>query len=212
MPLRNVTDGITRIKDPIEDRNRTATHLSTNIYIAVDNGSGPLPVAAVSQLQVTENRGLSRIPEVGTDGFIDSAPKSSTEISGSCRRTRFDGKRISEAFRRGFIHVSAQRTPFDIQIYDLIQGDESDIIITTIENVWIENISYTYSAEDFVIVDEMRWQAESINSIDAGTSGSAVNDIRSVVMNQFEVQADIGTYRGALDAAGLINAFDGGNL
>lgn len=209
MPLRNVTNGITRIKAPADPaRNRTGTHLSTNIYVAVDD----LPVAAVNQLQVTEARTIKTIPEVGTDGFIDSAPQASTDISGTCRRTRFDGKRIAEAFRRGFLHVSAQRMPFDIQVYDLIQGDEENVVITTIENVWIENISYTYSAEDFIIVDEMRWKAEAINSVRGGDGTSAISDTRSVYINPFEGQADIGNYRGALDAAGLINAFDGSTL
>ena len=167
--------------------------------------------------QGVRKRGPSRqvktIPEVGTDGFIDSAPQSSTNISGTCTRTRFDGKRIAEAFRRGFLHVSAQRLPFDIQIYDLIQGDENNTVITTIHNVWITNLSYNYSADDFIIVDTMNWQAESISSV-RGNSGndSAISDASKVYFNDFESQADTGIYRGALDAAGLINAFEGSNL
>ena len=109
MPLRNV-QGATPIYD--DGRNITRTHLSTNIYIAVDE----LPVAAVSSLSVDEKRSLKMVDEVGTDGHIDSAPSQSTNITGSCKRTRFAGKRIAEAFRRGFIHVAAQRIPFDIQI------------------------------------------------------------------------------------------------
>lgn len=207
MPLRNV-QGATPIYD--DGRNITRTHLSTNIYIAVDE----LPVAAVSSLSVDEKRSLKMVDEVGTDGHIDSAPSQSTNITGSCKRTRFAGKRIAEAFRRGFIHVAAQRIPFDIQIYDLIQGDANNQVITTIRNVWISGISYTYDANDFIIVDNMTWEAESIQSVrgQAGDTGTAISDPSTTFINQFEVQADTGVYRGALDAAGLINAFEGSNL
>lgn len=209
MPLRNVQQ-----QTPIElpdhpGRSRTGTHLSTNIYIAVDGE----PIAAVSKLDIKEGRTIKSISEVGTDGIIDSAPQSSTTISGSCSRTRFNGKRIAEAFRRGFVHVSAQRLPFTIDIYDLIQGDENEVVVTTIHNVWIEGINYTYSSEDFIIVDDMQWKAEAISSV-RGNSGneSAISDASSVFLNDFEVQADVGQFRGALDAAGLINAFEGSNL
>src|ERR1700743_498486 len=94
---------------PLSDsrgNNRTATHLSTNIIIKVDGNT----VGAVKSLEITESRGgIKQIDEVGTDGHIDSAPSSSTNITGSCTRTRFDRMRIAEAFSRSFIHVSAQR-------------------------------------------------------------------------------------------------------
>lgn len=208
MPLRNVSVGATPIYD--DGRNITKTHLSTNIYIAVDE----LPVAAVSSLSISEKRSLKMIDEVGADGHIDSAPNQSTNITGTCKRTRFAGKRIAEAFRRGFLHVAAQRIPFDIQIYDLIQGDANNQVITTIRNVWISGIDYTYDANDFVIVDNMTWEAESIQSVrgQAGDTGSAVSNTSLTFPNQFEIQADTGVYRGALDAAGLINAFEGSDL
>jgi hypothetical protein len=211
MPLRvegNPTNVVTN-----EGRSRTGTHLSTNIYIAVDNGQGPAIVGAVQSLQVSEARQIKKIPEVGTDGFIDSAPSSSTEISGSCTRTRFDGVRIAQAFRRGFVHVHAQREPFDIQIYDIIQGDEENIIITEIKNVWIKSITYTYKADDFIIADEMTWDAETIVS-QRGNSNAGQNAVPQnpqLSLNPFERQADrgFGDYRGALDAANLLGAFDG---
>lgn len=205
MPLRNVPAGSATPIYNSEGRNVTNTHLSTNIYIAVDG----IPVGAVTSIQINEKRSIDMIDEIGTDGHIDSAPKSSTSITGSCKRTRFAGKRIAEAFRRGFIHVSAQRVPFDIQIYDLIKGNENDVIVTTIKNVWIEGIDYSYTADNFIIVDNMSWQAESIQTV-RGNSGAetALDDPSSIVINQFEVEADIGKYRGALDAAGFIKAFD----
>ena len=204
MPLRNVeTADATQIR--LNQSNRTGTHLSTNIFIAVEGR----PVAAIKSLQVTEQRTIAKISEVGTDGLIDSAPQSSTTYTVTCQRTRFDGKRVAEGFYRGFVHVAAQRVPFDIEIYDLIQGDGNQTVITTIENCWINNISYTYSADDFVIVDNMNLDAESIKSVRDGGESAISDPSRAIAINPFEQQADVGEFRGAMDAAGLINAFDG---
>ena len=74
--------------------NKTSTALSTNIIIMVNNTA----VGAVQQLSIKENRPLKMIDEVGTDGHVDSVPVSSTNISGTCQRIRFDRLRITEAF------------------------------------------------------------------------------------------------------------------
>jgi hypothetical protein len=207
MPLR-VSGNPTNISK--NGRSRTGTHLSTNIYLAVDDGSGPSIVGAVQTLQVNEKRTIKKIPEVGTDGIIDSAPSASAEISGSCTRVRFDGIRIAQAFRRGFIHVHAQRIPFDIQIYDIMEGDadSENVIITEIKNVWINSIGYTYHADNFIISEDMGWDAETIQST-RGNSNNVVNATSPYVINPFEREADMGKYRGALDAVGLLTAFDG---
>jgi len=212
MPVRINNAGSTRITSPEGDAARTATHLSTNIYLAV-NG---IQLAAVQSLQVNEERGLKMIDEVGTDGHIDSAPNVSTNITGTCNRVRFDGQRIAEAFQRGFVHVHAQRIPFDIEVHDNFQGaDDDSIIVTTIRNVWIQSIRYTYQVSDFVIVEDMIWQAESIESV--RQSGAAVVgpvNNRGIPMsgastlNPYETSADVGKYRGALDAPGLLDAFN----
>ncbi|HVI39750.1 MAG TPA: hypothetical protein VM577_03745 [Anaerovoracaceae bacterium] len=190
-----------------QGNNRTATHLSTNIIIKVDGNV----VGAVKSLEVTEARTIKMIDEVGTDGHIDSAPSASTNITGSCQRTRFDKMRIAEAFSRGFIHVHAQRIPFDLEIQDIFaDSDPGNAIITTIRNVWIKDIRYTYSADDFIIVDNMSWEAEGIfsvlnnNNVAQSVSNGRANPI---ILNQFEQQADRGQFSGALDAAGLLNAF-----
>lgn len=191
--------------------NRTATHLSTNIIIKVQGNV----VGAVKSLEINESRGgIKMIDEVGTDGHIDSAPNAATNITGRCTRTRFARMRIAEAFSRGFIHVHAQRLPFDIEVQDIFHdSDLGNSIITTIENVWIKEISYSYSAEDFVIVENMSWEAERISSIlNDGNVAKAVANGRSnpITLNPFEQEADIGKYSGSLDAAGLLNAFLGG--
>lgn len=205
MPTRNTS---TVLEDIANGANRTATHLSTNIIISVDGNT----VGAVKSLDITEARpAIKMVDEVGTDGHIDSAPSGSTNITGTCQRTRFDRMRISEAFGRGFIHVKAQRVPFDIVIQDIFHdADRANSIITTVKNVWIKSISYTYSSDDFVIVDRMDWEAEDISSIlNNGNVAQAVASGRAIpiILNQFEQQADRGAFRGSLDAAGLLNAF-----
>ena len=204
MPLRvsgNPTNIVTQ-----DGRSKTSTHLSTNIYLAVDNGNGPLIVGAVQTITINESRDIAMIAEIGTDGFIDSAPRSPTKISGTCRRTRFDNVRIAEAFYRGFVHVHSQREPFDLHVFDLIKGDNENIAVTTIKNLWIKNIDVSIEAENYVIVENMGWDAESIQSI---RDGKALASQVGININEFERQADIGEYRGALDAAGLLNAFAG---
>jgi hypothetical protein len=78
-----------------QNNNRTATHLSTNIIIKVDGNV----VGAIQNLRITESRDIAMIAEVGTDGFIDSAPRSATNISGSCERVRYARTRVAEAFK-----------------------------------------------------------------------------------------------------------------
>jgi len=144
---RNTNSALT----DVNGNNRTATHLATNIIIKVGNNV----VGAVQTLTITEARNIKMIDEVGTDGHIDSAPTASTDISGNCTRVRFDKQRIADAFSRDYVHVSAQRIPFDIEIHDIFQDENvNNAIITTIKNVWIKEISYDYSATDWVISDQ----------------------------------------------------------
>ena len=191
-----------------QSNNKTGTHLSTNIVILVEGNV----VGAVQSLQITEQRGgIAMIDEVGTDGHIDSAPNASTNYQGTCQRIRFDRMRIAEAFSRGFTHVKSQRIPFNIEIHDRFHdADPGNAIITTIQNVWIERIGYTYQAKDFVITDEMGWQAEDIFSV--LNNGAVVSTNKNAIgqpvnLNTFEGEADVGKFRGALDAPGLLDAF-----
>lgn len=196
------------ILEDSQQNNKTGTHLSTNIIILV----GPNVVGAVQTMVITEARPtIKMVDEIGTDGHIDSAPSASTNYNGTCTRIRFDRMRIAEAFSRGFTHVKSQRIPFDIVIQDRFHdADLGSSIITTIKNVWIDRIGYTYSSADFVITDEMGWQAEDIFST-LGT-GAVVDGSKNAVgqpikFNTFESEADVGLFRGALDAPGLLDAF-----
>ena|SRR3990167_1844286 len=203
MATRNTKSAFT----DVNGNNRTATHLSTNIIIK----AGTYVVGAIQKLDINETRPVKMIDEVGTDGHIDSAPIKSTDIKGNCERIRFDRQRIAEAFARPFVHAHAQRIPFDIEIHDTFaDADANNAIITTLHNVWITEISYSYSADNWVISDRMNFEAEGISSILANknvVSGVANGQEGNIVLNQFEQEADRGVFRGALDAAGVLSAF-----
>lgn len=187
--------------------NVTSTALSTNILIKV----GTIAVGAIQSISVTEQRSITPISELGTDGIIDSAPQSATKISGNCKRIRFDKKRIAQAFGRDFIHAHSQRKPFDIQIIDTWLGSgQGAQVITTIKNVWINNINYTYSSNDYIISEDMGWQAETIYSLLSGTDKSLAES-QSSNFDKMEVGSDKGTYRGSMttigDATALVDLF-----
>jgi len=184
--------------------NKTSTGLSTNIVIKV----GPNTVGAVQELSVTEARPISQVDEVGTDGHIDSTPKSSTNISGRCVRVRFDRMRIAEAFSRGFVHVSSQRVPFDIVIIDNWNGDGNSSLITTIKNVWINNIEYGHRASDWIITDQMGWEAETIYTT-LSNGNAATGGERGIILanDPIERSSDTGGRRGAMDAPGILKSF-----
>lgn len=184
-------------------QNKTSVSLSTNIIIYV-NGKA---VGAVQSLKIGEKRSIKMIDELGTDGHIDSAPIKSAEVTGSCERVRFDRLRIAEAFGRGFVHVKSQRYPFDIKIIDKSKADESNWVTTTIKNVWITGIDYTYSADNWIISDTMTWEAETIYSVigngDPVAKGGEIG--QQYYINRAEQASDKGIRRGAMDVSGLID-------
>ncbi len=198
-------------------RNVTRTGVSTNIIIQVDGN----PIGAIQSLNINEDRSIKMIDEVGTDGHIDSVPDKSTNISGTCKRVRFDNLRVASAFSRGFVHVAAQRIPFDIVILDIFAADEDDadgfngsdnVITTVIKNVWIKSIKVDYTSSDFVISENMDWTAEHIYSYlgqgQPAVPGPEARQIPIIDNDAFERAADMGKRRGALDAAGLIKVVD----
>lgn len=193
--------------------NKTSTSISTHMIIKVNGVS----VGAITDLSINERREVAMISEVGTDGIIDSVPQRSAEVTGSCKRTRFDRLRISQAFGRGFLHVQSQRYPFDIEIIDIQKENPSAQIITTIKNVWITGLSYSFSSDNWVIVDNMEWKAETIYSLENNTAVGSINpagertDVLGFV-DVYEQEADSGKRRGALDASGLIDLGSGGGV
>jgi hypothetical protein len=197
-------------------KNKTSTAISTNIIITIDGGSH---IGAIQTLTVNEKRAVKMIDEIGTDGHIDSVPHQSTNITGTCQRVRFDAARIAQAFGRGFIHVGSQAYPFDIVIYDRSRQDPGSQITTVIKNVWITGIDVTYSATDWVIVENMTWEAETIYSYMGTSNNPAVpdlSDVRPIAHSKItqEQMADRGlnAKRGALDVDGLIDLGTTGDL
>tara|TARA_R110000868_G_scaffold46524_5_gene153623 strand:- start:2939 stop:3574 length:636 start_codon:yes stop_codon:yes gene_type:complete len=189
-------------------KNKTSTGISTHIVIKVNN----ITVGAVKSLQIKESRSVKQIDEVGTDGHIDSVPTSSTNISGSCTRVRFDRLRIAEAFGRGFIHVASQAYPFDIVILDRQKRNEGSQISTIIKNVWITDIDFTYSSDDWIITEQMNWVAETISSHLNGGKSVANGGERQLEYSKvsLEQETDSGANgrRGSLDTEGLIDLGD----
>lgn len=198
--------------------NKTSTALSTNIIIRVNDR----PVGAIQQLTVNEKRPVKMIDEVGTDGHIDSTPNGSTSISGNCQRIRFDRLRIAEAFSRGFVHVSSQIYPFDIQIIDKQKRSSANYITTVLKNVWLDGIDYTYSVSDWIITDSMSWQAEAIYSFMGTNLPVAQGGELGIKPNTSYLFSDGSTEsveqlvdrgnanrRGSLDTSGIIDIVNG---
>jgi len=185
-------------------QNETRVSVSTNIVIKV----GPNTIGAIQKLDVAEARNIQMIDEVGTDGHIDGVPNKSTDISGGCTRIRFDRMRVAEAFSRGFLHVHSQRVPFDIVIIDNWNGAGNLSLVTTIRGVWIENISYAYGVDNWIVSDDMKWKAQAIQTTLAN-SFAATGGTRNIplAIDPIEQAADIGLRRGSLDAPGLLQAF-----
>ena len=116
--------------------------------------------------------------------------------------------RITEAFSRDFLHVTAQRIPFDIDIYDNWNGSGPNSIITTVKNVWIKTLDYTYQSQDWIIVDDMSFEAETIYStLNGGPAATGGNRGIILQQNPIEQQADVGMRRGALDVPGLFSDY-----
>jgi len=95
------------------------THLSTIIKVLVDGKV----VGTINSLAIDEER----------DSFtLQRSIKMTTD------RIMFDRKRVSEAFSRGFVHIQAQRRPFQIEISD--QFNPGGNVTTYIKNCWMERM------------------------------------------------------------------------
>jgi hypothetical protein len=201
------TGSITQISDAQRPGGHDATfvQLSTNIVIRVN----AIAIGAIQEIQYTESRNITMVDEVGTDGHIDSAPTKSTDVTGSCQRLRFSRARLTEAFGRGYLHLHSQRIPFDIDIYDIANGDGSNAIVTTLKNVWFNNLAMTMQASNWLITETAQFMAEEIysnlNGGNAATGGLLGSNIMQI--NSIERQADMGKRLGSMDAPGLITDF-----
>ena len=185
---------------PGSTTNRTGVGLSTMIVVKVDN----LTIGAIQEISINETRTITMFNEVGTDGSIDSAPTASTVHTGSCKRLRYDGVRLFEAFGAGYLHVKSQRIPFDIEIIDRYN---TDAISTVLKNVWFKDMAFSYSADNWIIAETAGFSFETIystvNNNPAATGGARHIQHR---LDAIEQASDTGSRRGSLDAPGLISA------
>jgi hypothetical protein len=191
---------------------RTSTGLSTQIIIKVNNQ----PVGAVQNMTVTQNRGLQRINEVGTDGNVEIVPNTSTTFDISVNRIVFDQLRLPEAFSRSFRFINAQRVPFDIEVYDIGNADEqnalvesssSGVVVMKFVNCWFQNYVTPYQATDFLITESATIWAETGFVSSGGAPPPHLRDFGPQTDTAgIEGSANVGDRRGGIDAAGLINA------
>lgn len=72
-------------------------------------------------------------------------------------RARFDRTRVSDVCSNSYIMPSCQNKPLQIEI-----DDGFDILV--IKNAWVCNMTgYQYTSNDYIIIDNLELQAESIN-------------------------------------------------
>lgn len=190
---------------------KTRTGLSTQIVVYVNNQ----PVGAIQQMSVRQSRPIKKIPELGTDGFIDSAPSSQTTVGLTINRIYFDALSITEALARSFRNIHAQRIPFDVRVIDRFTGTEDDgAIVTTYHNCWFESLNKSYNASDYIITEDVSLSVEAVSEERNGgpvASSQGINGGRDLgaegrQIDSIEQAADYGTYRGSMDFPGLLKA------
>jgi hypothetical protein len=176
---------------------KTHTLLSTQIIVKV----GQNAVGAIQSLTTNVNRGLRRIPEIGTDGTIEIVPNRITETTLTVRRVVFDRLRMTEAFGRGFINIQAQRIPFDIEVHENFKNESAQVHVY--RNCWFTRVGTTYGTDDYVVTEDADIWAEFVSvmfPVDGGERGLPFQK------DSIEAATDLGQRRGSLDAAGLIDA------
>ena len=196
------------------DSTGTSTGLSTQIIIQIND----VAVGALQSFQVAQARGLNRVKEIGTDGVIEIVPQQATEFTITANRLVFDQLRLPEAFQRGFRFINAQRIPFEIKVFDVGQSDplsadpaaDPNVIVMTYTGCWFSDYSTPFNADNYLITETATIWAENgfvsagISPDFSGITGRAF-DFEANAIEQ-EVNFGSSGRRGALDAAGMLNA------
>lgn len=185
----------------------TRTSLSTQIIIMVENTA----VGAVQTFSESQSRSAKRITEIGTDGTIEIVPESAATFTLRIDRIVYDGLSVTEAFSRGFRNIQAQRIPFDIVVIDQYTGTNDDAVITTYENCWFTSIEKSYNSDNYIITENVSVEVENIRTLRGGEAvalSQGVGGSRQIPLqlDEVELQADSGVFRGSLDFPGLISA------
>jgi len=189
------------------EEGRTSTGLSTQVIIKI-NG---IAVGALQNLSVTQTRGLGRITEIGTDGNIEIVPNAATTFDLEVTRVVFDQLRLPEAFSRAFRFINAQRVPFDIEIFDIGNASdpesESGIAVMKYVNCWFQRYTTPYTSDNYIISETATIWAETASM---ATENFSVPNLRTLdtQTDKSGIETDVnqGRRRGAIDAAGIINA------
>lgn len=182
---------------------KISTGLSTQIIIK----AGTETVGAIQNLSVKQNRPLKRIAEVGLDGVLEITPHATTTVDLTVNRIVFDQLSVTEAFSRGFVNAKSQRVPFEILVIDRTAGDDSLSVVHKFTNCWFQSINVTYKADDYIIAQDATIWAEDVsttrNSENAAEGGSRGINYQ---IEARERNTDKGSYRGTMDASGIIDA------
>lgn len=200
--------------DTVTGQASTNTGLSTQIVIRVNNQA----IGALQSLRVSQNRGLQRISEIGTDGTIEIVPNKATEFEITAERVVFDQLRLPESLSRGFRFISAQRVPFDIDVFDISNvnppagpqtASSTGVVVMTYKNCWFTRYETPYTAENYVITESATIWAET--AYISNLQGIDIpNNIRGLVAQtdaqNIERQTNLGARRGAMDASGVYNS------
>lgn len=166
---------------------RIQAALSTQIVIKAQGVNGGwYDVGAIQSFQVSENRNINHIQEVGTDGIVQSHPSGAQPVNLTVTRAIFDYQRVTVAFQRGFHHVMSQRFPFDIVVVDYnpyvfqssnrnydgprdtsslrhsIEDSGPHTIRTRFVNCWFNANQYSYMADNYMITENATITAEAV--------------------------------------------------
>jgi hypothetical protein len=163
-----------------------ATHasLSTQILIQVEAVKGTfIPVGAIQSLTPTETRPLQRVPECGTDGYVEIVPWGNTDIQLTVQRLVFDQLRLPPAFARGFEHIHAQRLPFNIQIMDKNRQNNDDennktFLLTVYENCWLGTYETNYMHDNYLVTESATIFAERAFNVIKDLSKDAYTGVK----------------------------------
>lgn len=161
------------------------TALSTQIKIMATGEDGTARViGAIQSLAPTETRPLLRVSEVGTDAVVEIIPQAATTIELAVTRIIFDFQRLPASFQRGFRHINSARLPFDIVVEDynayreMQNADpinagvsEATPVTTVYKNCWIQNYSFTYTQDNYMISETATIWAEHVYDADDDGNG-----------------------------------------
>lgn len=184
---------------------KISTGLSTQITVKVENTI----VGAIQNLDISQNRNLERVKELGFDGVLEIVPNRPTEYNASITRIVFDRLRLPEAFERGFINIKSQLIPFDILIID---NSETVPITHTLVNCWFTRYNPRYTADSFIITETAEVYFEDIRSTIGNSAQNAARGgargIKPLEIDR-ERKADAGGFRGTMDVPDIVGIFNG---